>query len=39
MLGVESNTRLVRWLTSIPLLALLGLILGVLISIPVIPKA
>ena len=34
----ESRTRFVRWLTSIPSLALLGLILGVFISIPVIPR-
>jgi len=36
MFGVESHTRFVRWLTFIPLLVLLGLILGALISIPVI---
>ena len=38
MFGVEYYTRFVRWLTFIPLLALLGLILGALISIPVIPR-
>ena len=38
MFGAKSHTRLVRWLTSVPLLALLGLILGALISLAVIPK-
>lgn len=36
---LEKTKRvMVRWLTSIPVLALLGLILGALISIPVIPR-
>ena len=38
MFGVESNTRLVRWLISIPVLALLGLMLGALVSVPVMPR-
>ncbi len=38
MLWIESRTRFLLWLTSIPLLALLGLILGALISVPVIPR-
>ena len=38
MSGMGSDKRLVNWLASIPLLALLGLILGTLISVPVIPR-
>lgn len=38
MLWIESRTRFLLWLTSIPLLALLGLLLGALISVPVIPR-
>ena len=36
---LESAKRLARrWLTSIPFFVVLGLVLGALISIPVIPK-
>ena len=39
MLGLESAKRLLRcWLWSIPFFVLLGLVLGALISIPLIPK-
>ena len=39
MPGLESAKRLMRrWFTSIPFFVVLGLGLGVLISIPVIPK-
>jgi len=38
MSGLTSHSKLVRWLTSVPMLALLGIILGALISIPVIPR-